>query len=439
MLDPKIIETHPDKIAKLLKRRNIDENELNISMLLEAIASVRHLTQALQEHQTERKAMSKSIAQLLAKNDLELVQKQKEKVSQISAKMNQIKQDLAICEEKKYNLLLELPNWLADDVPDGGEADNIILEEWSEKTSFSFKAKTHYDIAEQLGLLDVARGVKLAGTRFYTYRGLLARLERALISFMLDVHTRKFNYTEVFVPLLIGDDSMRTTGQFPKFKNDYYHLQEDCLSLIPTAEVPLVNLYRDEIIDEKDLPLLLTAASSCFRREAGAAGKDTRGLVRVHQFQKVELVALSHPNQSATLHMQMLEHAKEILRSLNLPFRTILKAVGDTGISAIKSYDLEVWMPGLNRWLEISSVSNCEEFQSRRGNIRYKPQNQQEATARKNPFVHTLNGSGVAAGRCMIAIIENCQKEDGTFTIPSILEPYLNPANAAIPVSSTIL
>ncbi len=305
-------------------------------------------------------------------------------------------------------------------MPEGGEEARQIIRKWGEKPSFPFPAQSHYDLGEKQGLLNFERGVKLAGARFYTYWGALARLERVLLHYMLDLHTREFHYQEVFVPMLVNDEAMYTTGQFPKFRGEYYSLEKDSLSLIPTAEVPLVNLYRDEIIEEKKLPIALAGASSCFRREAGAAGRDTRGLIRVHQFQKVELVQITQPEGSEETQENMLRHAEEVLKRLELPYQVVLKAAGDTGATASKSYDLEVWLPGLRRWLEISSVSNCYDYQARRGNIRFKSSKK----GSKSAFVHTLNASGLAAGRTMIAIMENYQREDMSFDIPEALKKY---------------
>ena len=431
MLDTKLIEANPDRLKTMLRDRNVQG--IDVDKFLRLVAENKHNKQNLQEKQAERNKLSKEIGFLLAKNKKEsqevqkIIEKIKSQVSAISSNLNELKEEIDRLENEIYDIQIEFPNWIADDVPRGGEENNKIIEEWGGKKNFDFKPQAHYEIAEALGYLDIERGVKLAGSRFYTYKNLLARLERSLISFMLDLHTQHFNYTELFVPLLINDEGMFTTGQFPKFKNDYYHLKEDGLSLIPTSEVPLVNLYRNEILQEKDIPIFLTTATSCFRREAGAAGKDTRGLVRVHQFQKVELVCFCHPQKSEEVHQEMLGHAKEVLRLLNLPYRIILKSVGDTGSSAAKSYDLEVWMPGLGNWLEISSISNCYDYQARRGQIRYKEKN--PLSKNKNPFVHTLNGSGLAAGRTMIALIENYQNADGSFDIPPILESYLNKKN----------
>ncbi|HMY45888.1 MAG TPA: serine--tRNA ligase, partial [Leptospiraceae bacterium] len=289
------------------------------------------------------------------------------------------------------------------------------------KPQFDFKAQTHFDIGEKLGIFDFERGVKLAGSRFYTYRGLGAKLERALMNFMLDLHTGEHGYQETWVPILVNDACMTTTGQYPKFKGEYYRLDRDELSLIPTSEVPLINLYRDDILDEKDLPVAMTAHTSCFRREAGAAGKDTRGLIRVHQFQKVELIQIVHPDQSREIHEKMVGHAEEVLKRLGLHYRVVLLSSVDMGATAAKTYDLEVWMPGLDRYMEISSISNCMDFQARRGMIRFK-----DAAGKNKPkLAHTLNGSGVAIGRALAAVIENYQKKDGTIEIPTVLQKYL--------------
>ncbi|MCL1912189.1 MAG: serine--tRNA ligase, partial [Leptospirales bacterium] len=271
----------------------------------------------------------------------------------------------------------------------------------------------------ELGILDFERGVKLAGARFYVYRGLAARLERAIINFMLDLHTKTHGYTETFGPFIVNDSSMTGTGQYPKFKDEYYRMERDGLSLIPTAEVTLTNLYRDEIIDAGELPIYLTMQSSCFRREAGAAGKDTRGLTRVHQFQKVELVKFTEPEKSAEEHEKLTADAEEVLKRLNLHYRVKLLCSGDTSASSSKTYDLEVWMPGLDRYLEISSCSNFLDYQARRAKIRYKK------SGGKPEFLHTLNGSGLAAGRTLAAIMENYQTASGGIEIPEALKPYL--------------
>ena len=419
MLDLKRITESPDELNRMLERRGV--RDFDAKNLAEKISSIHAIQQRLDEARSIRNSSSKEIGLLLRDGKKEEAESKKAQVAGLGDKIKTLEAEY---DEKRVvldELISGLPNWVDPDVPDGlDESANKELRQEGTIPEFAFQPKTHYEIGEGMGCLDFERGVKLAGSRFYTYRGLLARLERALLSFMLDLH-RGHGYTEVFVPMLVSDEGMFTTGQFPKFRGEYYNLERDGLNLIPTAAVPLVNLYRDEILNLSDLPMALTAATSCFRREAGAAGRDTRGLVRVHQFQKVELVQFAHPEDSDRLHEEMLGHAEAVLRALGLPYRVLLLCAGDMGATATKTYDLEVWMPGLNRWLEISSISNCRDYQARRGRIRYKGKEKKS----KASYVHTLNGSGVAAGRCMIAIMENCQKEDGSFAIPNALAPYL--------------
>ena len=421
MLELQEILDHPEKLAEMLEQRSWDS--LDIGKLQKLIEKNKKLTGELQKKQAERNLFSKEIGTLLSQGKSSQAEKQKKLVKNISTEISQLaeKQKAGISAELN-ELLIALPNWLAPEVPRGGEEANKMIRTEGTKPKFTFTPRTHYEIGEKQGLLNFERGVKLSGSRFYTYWGMLARLERCLLHFMLDLHTKEFDYTEVFVPMLVNEDSMFGTGQFPKFRGEYYSLERDGLSLIPTAEVPLVNLYRNEILPEEKLPIALTAASSCFRREAGAAGKDTRGLVRVHQFQKVELVQFVHPEESESVHEKMLGHAEEVLRRLELPYRVILKAAGDTGATAAKSYDLEVWMPGLGRWLEISSISNCWDYQARRAQIRFKA----KAKGAKTRFVHTLNASGLAAGRAMIAIMENYQTEEQNFNLPKVLAKYFS-------------
>ncbi len=294
-----------------------------------------------------------------------------------------------------------------------------MVRTWGEKPKFSFAPKPHYDLGTDLDILDFERGVKLAGTRFYVYKGLAAQMERAIINLMLDLHTTEHGYTEVFGPFIVNDDSMIGTGQFPKFKDEYYRIERDGLSLIPTAEVPLTNLYRDEILEEP-LPVKITMQSACFRREAGAAGKDTRGLIRVHQFQKVELVKFADPATSFDELETLTRDAEEVLQKLNLHYRVVLLCSADTSASSAKTYDIEVWMPGLDRYVEISSCSCFTDYQARRAKIRYR----REAGA-KPEFVHTLNGSGLAAGRTLAAVMENYQTEKGEIVIPEALKKYM--------------
>ena len=331
--------------------------------------------------------------------------------------------------------LSSIPNLTRDEVPTGtSEADNVTVKTWGEKPAFDFTPKPHWELGEALGILDLERAAKLSGARFAVYMGAGARLERALISFMLDLHTQKHGYTEVLPPFMVNSKSLFGTGQLPKFAEDLFRCSDadaEAVSrgefkdndhwLIPTAEVPVTNLYRDEILDEARLPICLTAYTPCFRAEAGAAGKDTRGIIRQHQFQKVELVKFTRPEESDAEHEKLTRDAEEILEALGLPYSRVLLCTGDTGFSSAKTYDLEVWLPGQQLYREISSCSNFEAFQARRANIRYKP----SGPKAKNEFVHTLNGSGLAVGRTWLAILENYQQADGSVLIPEALRPYM--------------
>ena len=331
--------------------------------------------------------------------------------------------------------LARIPNLTRSEVPTGAsEADNVTVKTWGEKRSFDFDPKPHWELGEALGILDLERAAKLTGARFAVYMGAGARLERALIGFMLDLHTQKHGYTEVLPPFMVNSKSLYGTGQLPKFADDLFgcsdtdaeaagrgEFRDNDHWLIPTAEVPVTNLYRDEILDEARLPVSLTAYTPCFRAEAGAAGKDTRGIIRQHQFQKVELVKFARPEESDQQHEQLTRDAEEILEALDLPYRRVLLCTGDTGFSSAKTFDLEVWLPGQQLYREISSCSNFESFQARRANIRYKP----AGPKAKNEFVHTLNGSGLAVGRTWLAILENYQQADGSVLIPLALRPYM--------------
>ena len=420
MLDIKRISENPQELETMLKKRRF--KGANVENLLKAIEKTRSIKTRLDEARSIRNSSSKEIGNLIAQGKKEEAEKRKAAVKTLGDDISKLEKEYESFEELMREYVIELPNFLESDVPDGpDDSANVFVREHGKKPAFDFKPLPHYDLGEKLNILDFERGVKLSGSRFYVYRGLAARLERAIINFMLDLHTTKFGYTEMWVPQIVNDESMTATGQYPKFKGDFYRLDQDGLSLIPTAEVPLTNLYRDEIISEETLPIAITAATSCFRREAGAAGKDTRGIVRVHQFQKVELVQFVHPDKSREVHEQMVAHAEEVLKQLNLHYRVMLLSSGDIGASSAKTYDLEVWMPGLDRYLEISSISNFLDFQSRRGMIRFKGKDPKA----KTQLVHTLNGSGLAAGRTMIAVMENCQKKDGTFEIPEVLKSYM--------------
>jgi seryl-tRNA synthetase len=337
-------------------------------------------------------------------------------------------------DEKMRLALSGIPNLTRDEVPVGSsEADNKTVKEWGEKRKFDFEPKPHWELGESLGILDLERAAKLSGARFAVYMGAGARLERALIGLMLDMHTEKHGYTEVLPPFLVNSKSLFGTGQLPKFAEDLFRCSDadaEAVSrgefkdndhwLIPTAEVPVTNLYRDEILDEGKLPIALTAYTPCFRAEAGAYGKDVRGIIRQHQFQKVELVKFTRPEESDAEHEKLTRDAEEILEALKLPYRRVLLCTGDTGFSSAKTFDLEVWLPGQQLYREISSCSNFDAFQARRANIRYKP-----AGKGKSEFVHTLNGSGLAVGRTWLAIVENYQQADGSIVVPEALRPYM--------------
>ncbi len=357
----------------------------------------------------------------------------------LKEQLDELDKAAATFDEKMRLALSSIPNLTRDEVPTGlSEADNKAVKTWGEIRSFDFEPKPHWEIGEALGILDQERAAKLSGARFAVYMGAGARLERALISFMLDLHTSKHGYTEVLPPFMVNSKSLFGTGQLPKFADDLFRCSDadaDAVArgefkdndhwLIPTAEVPVTNLYRDEILDEARLPISLTAYTPCFRAEAGAAGKDTRGIIRQHQFQKVELVKFVRPEESDAQHEQLTRHAEEILEALNLPYRRMLLCTGDTGFSSAKTFDLEVWLPGQKLYREISSCSNFDAFQARRANIRYRP----GGAKAKPEFVHTLNGSGLAVGRTWLAILENYQQADGTVLIPKALQPYMGGAD----------
>jgi seryl-tRNA synthetase len=351
--------------------------------------------------------------------------------------LDNLDQTAAALDEKMRQVLAGIPNLTRDEVPVGlSETDNFTVKSWGQKPAFDFEPKPHWEVGEALGILDFERAAKISGARFVVYVGAGARLERAIISFMLDLHTQKHGYKEVLPPFMVNSKSLFGTGQLPKFAEDLFRCADADVEavgrgefkdndhwLIPTAEVPVTNLYRDEILDEARLPICLTAYTPCFRAEAGAAGKDTRGIIRQHQFQKVELVKFARPEESDLEHERLTRDAEEILETLKLPYRRVLLCTGDTGFSSAKTFDLEVWLPGQGLYREISSCSNFEAFQARRANIRYRPAGQ--GAKGKIEFVHTLNGSGLAVGRTWLAIIENYQQADGSVLIPEALRPYM--------------
>ena len=354
-------------------------------------------------------------------------------------KLDELEKSAADLDQKLHQSLARVPNLTRDEVPVGvSEADNKTVKTWGEQKKFDFAPKPHWEIGESLGILDLERAAKLSGARFAVYMGAGARLERALISFMLDTHTSKHGYTEVLPPFMVNSKSLYGTGQLPKFAEDLFRCSDADAEaaargdykdsdhwLIPTAEVPVTNLYRDEILDDARLPIAFTAYTPCFRAEAGAAGKDTRGIIRQHQFQKVEMVKFTRPEESDAQHERLTRDAEEILEALGLPYRRVLLCTGDTGFSSAKTYDLEVWLPGQNLYREISSCSNFDAFQARRANIRYRPAAAPGGKPSKPEFVHTINGSGLAVGRTWLAILENYQQADGSVLIPESLRPYM--------------
>ena len=418
MHDIRLIRDHPDHFTKAMKRRSVD---VTADDILHIDSQRRNLQSRIQEMQSRRNSASKAIGMKKRKG---------EEVESLLSTVNSIKEKLPGLEKKELSLaqklnelLLELPNILDESVPDGAdETDNIVLRTVGNIKTFDFCPKDHVAIGEILGQMNFSLGSKLAGARFVVLSGELARLERALASFMLDTHTQKFGYQEVLPPALVNDKTMTGTGQFPKYAKDLY--KADDKWLIPTAEVPLTNIVADTILDPSALPMRMTAYTQCFRSEAGSAGRDTRGMIRQHQFSKVELVSISHPKDSANELERMTNCAENIMQSLQLPYRVVKLCSGDTGFSAEQTYDIEVWLAGQNdgkgMYREISSCSNCGTFQARRMRARFRCNGKEEIK-----FVHTLNGSGLAVGRTLIAVLENGQQKDGSVILPEVLHSYM--------------
>ncbi|MBR2526273.1 serine--tRNA ligase [bacterium] len=415
MLDIKMIRENPDKVNELLKRRN---PELSIDAILSVDEERRQIQTKADELRAKRKNESQKIGMM--KKSGENTDTIQEEVRVLGDEIKALEEKQVELDEKQRDLLLRTPNIPDETTPIGAsDADNVEVSKWGEPTKFNFEFKAHWDLCEEKNIVDFERGVKLSQSRFTLYRGKGARLERAVINFFLNEHTEKQGYEEILPPFMANAATMTGTGQLPKFKDDMYKCVDEDLYLIPTAEVPVTNIYANEILSEDDLPKYMTAYTPCFRREAGSAGKDTRGLIRVHQFNKVELVKLCTPETSPEEHEKLTEDAEDLLKKLNLPFRRVALSTGDIGFSANKCWDLEVWMPSYNSYKEISSCSNFGDYQARRANIRYKD----KATG-KTRFVHTINGSGLAVGRTVAAIIENFQQEDGTIIIPEVLRQY---------------
>ncbi|MDY5635400.1 MAG: serine--tRNA ligase [Streptococcus orisratti] len=416
MLDIKRIRNDFDTIATTLANRGVNQETLH--ELKELDEKRRTLLIKSEEAKAERNIASAAIAQ--AKRNKEDASEQIAAMQTLSASIKATDAELTETDEKLNEIIVRLPNTPHSSVPVGADEDeNVEVRRWGTPRHFDFDVKAHWDLGEDLDILDWERGAKVTGSRFLFYKGLGARLERALYNFMLDEHAKE-GYTEIIPPYMVNHDSMFGTGQYPKFKEDTFELADSDFVLIPTAEVPVTNYYRGEILDGKDLPIYFTAMSPSFRSEAGSAGRDTRGLIRLHQFHKVEMVKFSKPENSYDELEKMTANAENILQKLNLPYRVITLCTGDMGFSAAKTYDLEVWIPAQNTYREISSCSNTEDFQARRAQIRYRD----EADG-KVKLLHTLNGSGLAVGRTVAAILENYQNEDGSVTIPEVLRPYM--------------
>jgi seryl-tRNA synthetase len=405
-------------VKKKLSTRN-DELE-GLRAFTELDQRRRALIQQSEQLKNKRNVVSKEISQK-KKNNEDAEDKIKE-MRQVGEEIKRLDEELRRYEEEMNQILLQLPNIPHESVPVGkSEEENEVVRTWGEVPAPSFEQKPHWELAEELDLLDFERAAKVTGSRFVFYKGLGARLERALIDFMLDLHTREHGYTEIIPPYIVNRRTMTGTGQLPKFENDAFKLAENTdYFLIPTSEVPVINYHAGEILSLEDLPKYYTAYSSCFRSEAGSAGRDTRGLIRLHQFNKVELLKLVHPESSYEELEKMVENAEKVLQLLELPYRVVALCTGDLGFSAAKTYDLEVWMPSNQSYREISSCSNCEDFQARRAQIRFRP-----GPKSKPEYVHTLNGSGLAVGRTVAAILENHQQADGTIRIPEALRPYM--------------
>lgn len=416
MLDIKFVRSNPELVLEGLAKRGSD---ISLAEFLKLDAARREKLVVVEQLKNTRNVVSQDIGKLKkAGQDAEDKQQEMRMVSQ---QIKDIDDEIRTIEERLQEILLSIPNIPHESVPEGkDEQDNQEVRRWGKPRQFDFTPKPHWDLGEALNILDFERGGKVTGTRFSFLKGMGARLERALINFMLDLHTREHGYTEVFPPFIVNADSMVGTGQLPKFAEDMFKLEGLNYYLIPTAEVPVTNLYREEILPGEQLPVYHCAYSACFRAEAGAAGRDTRGLIRQHQFNKVELVKFSKPEESFDELERLTENAEKVLQALGLPYRVILLCSGDMGFSSAKTYDIEVWLPSYNAYKEISSCSNFLDFQARRANIKYRP-----APKSKPEFVHTLNGSGVAIGRALSAILENYQEADGSITIPPVLVPYM--------------
>jgi seryl-tRNA synthetase len=427
MLDQRYIRENPDKVRLALINRGYSPDILD--KILEVDSKRLSLLKEIELLRQRRNLLSKEISSLRGKTTVtspptdiarESIEQKMKEAKEVSDRISELEEVLRTLEREFMNLLLNIPNIPHESVPVGkDETENVEIRRWGTPREFDFEPLNHWDIGEILGIIDFERATKISQTRFSIMKGDGAKLERALINFMLDIHTSR-GYIEVFPPLLVNRDSMTGTGQLPKFEIELFRTIDPELYLIPTAEVPVTNIHRDEILKEEDLPIYYTAYTPCFRKEAGSYGKDIRGLIRQHQFNKVELVKFVKPEDSYEELESLTRDAEEILQRLGLPYRVVSLCTGDLGFSAAKTYDIEVWLPGQKRYREISSCSNFEDYQARRANIRFK-----RAGKKGTEFVHTLNGSGLAVGRTVVAILENYQQKDGTVLIPEALRPYM--------------
>ena len=416
MLSIELIRRDPDYVRQALESRG----EVNpLADLPELDIQRRQLNSESDELRAQRNQVSRRLGQMRAAGE-QPPPAVVEEMRRVGERISQLEQQVSELEERINAILLGLPNLPLPDVPQGrGEADNVVVRQWGDPRTFQFTPLPHWDLGERLGIIDLQRGAKLSGSRFYTMFGAGARLERSIIAWMLDLHTREHGYTEIMLPTLVRREVMEGSGNLPKFGDNLYHDDEDDLWLVPTAEVPITSLYRDEILLPGTLPVYYVAQTPCFRREKAAAGRDTRGIKRVHQFNKVEMYRFAQPETSEEELEKLVADAEDVCQRLGLPYRVLKLCTGDLGFASAKSYDIETWAPGCQEWLEVSSCSNCTDFQARRSRIRYRP-----AQGARPEFLHTLNGSGLALPRIVISILENYQQADGSVLIPEVLRPY---------------
>ncbi len=425
MIDIRILRNEPEKLIEALKRRK--ETRIDVDHLLELDKQRRELVFNVEQMKNKQNTISKQIPQFKkeGKDTTEIFAEMKE----LSDEIKKIDDQVRVIDEEIETIMYTIPNIANPTVPEGDtDEDNIEVRRFMEPTKFDFEPKAHWDLGENLGILDPATAAKITGTRFTVYSGAGAQLERAVINFYLDTHTNQNGYKEIFPPFMVHRNSMVGTGQLPKFEEDAFKVANTDYFLVPTAEVPVTNMHRDEILDGSKLPLKYCAYTACFRAEAGSAGRDTRGLIRQQQFNKVELVKFANPENSYEELESLVNDAESVLKLLKLPYRVVKICIGDLGFTAAMKYDIEVWMPSYNRFVEISSCSNFEDFQARRANIKFK-----NSVKDKAQLVHTLNGSGVAIGRTVAAILENYQNEDGSITVPEILRPYMGGKEVILP------